>query len=47
MHQSETIQKEARENPTENSMIITDFPMIVLKTPKGWTGIKHLKSWDT
>ncbi|MEX2052757.1 MAG: phosphoketolase family protein, partial [Candidatus Paceibacterota bacterium] len=34
------IQKEAREGSTTVS---PRFPMIVLKTPKGWTGIKKLK----
>ncbi len=42
------IQKEARENKTENKIANDEkyfarFPMIILKTPKGWTGIKTLK----
>lgn len=39
------IQKEARENPDRKLDDYFRFPMIVLKTPKGWTGIKHLYSW--
>jgi xylulose-5-phosphate/fructose-6-phosphate phosphoketolase len=39
------IQKEARENPNKPREDYYRFPMIVLKTPKGWTGIKHLYSW--
>ncbi len=37
------IQKEARENPNRKLEDYLRFPMIVLKTPKGWTGIKELK----
>ncbi len=37
------IQKEARENPKRKLDDYFRFPMIVLKTPKGWTGIKYLK----
>ncbi len=37
------IQKEARENPDKPRKDYYRFPMIVLKTPKGWTGIKYLK----
>jgi xylulose-5-phosphate/fructose-6-phosphate phosphoketolase len=37
------IQKEARENPNKPREDYYRFPMIVLKTPKGWTGIKTLK----
>ena len=40
------IQKEARANPDKPREDYYRFPMIVLKTPKGWTGIKHLLSWD-
>ncbi len=39
------IQKEARKNPNRKLTDYFRFPMIVLKTPKGWTGIKHLYSW--
>ena len=39
------IQKEARENPEKPLEDYYRFPMIVLKTPKGWTGIKYLNSW--
>jgi len=39
------IQKEARENPDKPREDYYRFPMIVLKTPKGWTGIKHLYDW--
>ncbi len=39
------IQKEARENPDKPREDYYRFPMIVLKTPKGWTGIKYLNSW--
>ena len=35
-----SIQKEARSGAT---VISPRFPMIILKTPKGWTGIKKLK----
>ncbi len=38
------IQKEARENPTRKLEDYFRFPMIVLKTPKGWTGIKYLEN---
>ncbi len=38
-----SIQKEARENPNKKLDDYFRFPMIVLKTPKGWTGIKELK----
>lgn len=37
------IQKEARENPGRKLDDYFRFPMIILKTPKGWTGIKYLK----
>jgi len=37
------IQKEARENLNKPREDYYRFPMIVLKTPKGWTGIKTLK----
>ena len=40
------IQKEALENPDKPRQDYYRFPMIILKTPKGWTGIKHLYSWD-
>jgi xylulose-5-phosphate/fructose-6-phosphate phosphoketolase len=36
------IQKEARENPDRKLDDYIRFPMIILKTPKGWTGIKYL-----
>jgi len=36
------IQKEARGNPTRKLDDYIRFPMIVMKTPKGWTGIKYL-----
>ena len=36
------IQKEARENPDRKLDDYFRFPMIVLKTPKGWTGPKYL-----
>ena len=39
------IEKEAKENPDKPREDYYRFPMIVLKTPKGWTGIKHLYSW--
>ncbi len=39
------IQEKAREKPLEPLEDYFRFPMIILKTPKGWTGIKHLKSW--
>ncbi|MFH1626554.1 MAG: phosphoketolase family protein [bacterium] len=39
------IQKKSRENPNEKLQNYFRFPMIILKTPKGWTGIKHLFSW--
>lgn len=39
------IQKEARKNPNRKLDDYIRMPMIVLKTPKGWTGIKHLYSW--
>jgi len=39
------IQIEARKNPNRQLQDYFRFPMIVLKTPKGWTGIKHLFSW--
>lgn len=38
-----SIQKEARENLEKPREDYYRFPMIVLKTPKGWTGIKNLK----
>jgi xylulose-5-phosphate/fructose-6-phosphate phosphoketolase len=37
------IQKEARENPDRKLDDYLRFPMIVMKTPKGWTGPKFLK----
>jgi xylulose-5-phosphate/fructose-6-phosphate phosphoketolase len=37
------IQKEARENPDRKLEDYFRFPMIIMKTPKGWTGIKYLK----
>ena len=37
------IQKEARENPDRKLDDYLRFPMIVMKTPKGWTGPKYLK----
>ena len=37
------IQKEARENPDRKLDGYLRFPMIVLKTPKGWTGPKFMK----
>lgn len=37
------IQKEARENPTRKLDDYFRFPMIIMKTPKGWTGPKYLK----
>ncbi len=37
------IQKEARENPERKLDGYFKFPMIILKTPKGWTGPKFLK----
>ena len=36
------IQKEARENPNRKLDDYFHFPMIILKTPKGWTGPKYL-----
>ncbi len=36
------IQKDARKNEGKNREYFYRFPMIVLKTPKGWTGIKEL-----
>ncbi len=36
------IQKEARENPQRKLDDYFKFPMIILKTPKGWTGPKYL-----
>lgn len=36
------IQKEARENPDRKLDDYFRFPMIVMKTPKGWTGPKYL-----
>ncbi|MFA7252562.1 MAG: phosphoketolase family protein [Candidatus Paceibacterota bacterium] len=36
------IQKEARENPNRKLDDYFRFPMIILKTPKGWTGPKYL-----
>ncbi len=36
------IQKEARENPDRKLDDYIRFPMIIMKTPKGWTGIKYL-----
>jgi len=38
------IQKEARENPKRELKDYFRFPMIILKTPKGWTGIKYLSA---
>lgn len=40
--QIKAIQKEARENPTRKLDDYFKFPMIVMKTPKGWTGPKFL-----
>jgi len=37
------IQKEAKENNSDKNTYFPRFPMIVLKTPKGWTGIKTLE----
>jgi len=37
------IQKEARENPDKPREDYYRFPMIIMKTPKGWTGIKYLQ----
>jgi xylulose-5-phosphate/fructose-6-phosphate phosphoketolase len=37
------IQKEARENPDRKLDDYIRFPMIIMKTPKGWTGIKYLE----
>lgn len=37
------IQKEARENPNRKLDDYLCFPAIILKTPKGWTGIKYLQ----
>ena len=37
------IQKETRENPNKKIDDYFRFPMIIMKTPKGWTGIKYLK----
>ncbi|MGB8815750.1 MAG: phosphoketolase family protein [Minisyncoccia bacterium] len=39
------IQKEARENPERKLEDYFRFPMIIMKTPKGWTGIKYLKGY--
>ena len=39
------IQKEARENPNKPREDYYRFPTIILKTPKGWTGIKYLKGF--
>jgi xylulose-5-phosphate/fructose-6-phosphate phosphoketolase len=39
------IQKEARENPNRKLDDYLRFPMIILKTPKGWTGPKFLKGF--
>lgn len=39
------IQKEARKNPIRKLDDYFKFPMIVLKTPKGWTGPKFLKGF--
>ena len=39
------IQKEARENPSRALDDYLHFPMIIMKTPKGWTGIKYLKGF--
>ena len=39
------IQKEARENPERKLEDYFRFPMIIMKTPKGWTGIKYLKGF--
>jgi xylulose-5-phosphate/fructose-6-phosphate phosphoketolase len=36
------IQKDARKNEGKNREYFYRFPMIILKTPKGWTGIKEL-----
>jgi xylulose-5-phosphate/fructose-6-phosphate phosphoketolase len=37
------IQKEARENPNRKLDDYFRFPMIIMKTPKGWTGPKFLR----
>jgi len=37
------IQKVARKNHKQKNTDFVRFPMIVLKTPKGWTGIKELE----
>lgn len=39
------IQKEARENPNRKLDDYFRFPMIIMKTPKGWTGPKYLKGF--
>jgi len=39
------IQATAKKDPRTKLSGYFRFPMIVLKTPKGWTGIKHLMSW--
>ncbi len=39
------IQKEARENPHRKLEDYFRFPMIIVKTPKGWTGPKYLKGF--
>jgi xylulose-5-phosphate/fructose-6-phosphate phosphoketolase len=41
-----SIQREAVANSDKPIKDYYRFPMIILKTPKGWTGIKHLYSWD-
>lgn len=42
-HLIRQIQKDARENPATPTKTAPRFPMIILKTKKGWTGIKELK----
>ncbi len=39
------IQTEARKNPNRKLDDYFHFPMIIMRTPKGWTGPKHMKSW--
>ena len=41
--QIKKIQKEARENPDRKLTDYFRFPMIIMKTPKGWTGPRFLK----
>ncbi|MFA6227114.1 MAG: phosphoketolase family protein [Candidatus Paceibacterota bacterium] len=37
------IQREAREGTEKTDTYFARFPMIIVKTPKGWTGIKELE----